>query len=315
MSHIHTKHKSNSLLVAGERVTEEQQVEEMKLIAFERSVSRMTRRNFFTTAGIVAGAAGTLGLVGCSDSPSPVTTTPPTTAPAPTTTAAPAGPSVVDVLNFALNLEYLEASFYLYVTTGSGLSVADMGTNPGAVSGGAKVNFTNSMVSSIATQLATDEMEHVEFLRTTIAAVGGTPVGMPALNLAAMGAVTSDATFLTAARQLETVGISAYAGGAQYLISNTTGLTYAAQILHTEAQHEGFLRQLCISLGVSSPAVDSMDMPPTSSAVFNTSPTTGLNAVRTTSQVLQIVYGAAGMTGVTKGGFFPAGLNGTIVSS
>jgi hypothetical protein len=264
----------------------------------------MNRRNFLAALG----AAGTLAasgvITGCGDSTTAVTT------PAPVTT-----PSVVDVLNFALNLEYLEASFYLYVTTGNGLSTTDMGSNPGTASGGAKVAFTNPVVAAAAAQIATHEQEHVEFLRSTITAIGGTPVSMPSLNLGAMGAVTSDATFLALARQFEGVGISAYAGGAQYLTSNTTAVTYAAQILHTESQHESFLRQLCITLGVTSPAADSMDIPPTSTAVFNTSATTGLYPVRTTSQVLQIVYGAAGQTGVVKGGFFPNGLNGTIIST
>jgi hypothetical protein len=36
---------------------------------------------------------------------------------------------------------------------------------------------------------------------------------------------------------------------------------------------------------------------------------------RNTSQILQIVYGAAGQTGVSKGGFFPNGLNGNITTS
>ena len=125
----------------------------------------------------------------------------------------------------------------------------------------------------------------------------------------------SDATFLAAARQLEAVGVSAYIGGAQYLTSSVTALNYAAQILDTEAQHSGFVRELCIVNGVTSPAVDSQDMPPTSSQIFNTSPTTGQNPVRTTSQVLQIVYGAVGSLGVTKGGFFPNGLNGAITVS
>ncbi len=135
---------------------------------------------------------------------------------------------------------------------------------------------------------------------------------MPALNLAAMGAINSDSTFLTAARQLETVGVSAYAGAAQYLVSNPTAVLYGAQILDTESQHESFLRQLCITLSVASPAVDSLDLPPTSTAVFNTSPTNGLYTTRTTSQVLGIVYGAAGQTGISKGGFFPNGLNGNL---
>jgi hypothetical protein len=315
MSQIFTTLKELSLTGTEEHGTDG----EMKRIVDGRAVSVMSRRNFFSSLGAAGSLAAGGALIGCSDSPSPVTTTAPTTTPSPTATPSPtttpAPPSVVDVLNFALNLEYLEASFYLYVTSGSGLSTADMGSNPGTVTGGAKVNFSNSVVASAAAQIATHEREHVEFLRSTITAIGGTPVSMPNLNLAAMGAVTSDATFLALARQFEGVGVSAYAGGAQYLTSSTAGLTYAAQILHTESQHESFLRQLCISLGVTSPAADAQDIPPTATAVFNTNTTTGLFPVRTTSQVLQIVYGAAGKTGVKSGGFFPSGLNGNIVSS
>ncbi len=266
-----------------------------------RSASTLNRRGFLASIGAVSALAGTAALTGCSDGGelTPTSNT----------------PSVFDVLNFALNLEYLEASFYSYITTGNGLSSDIMGTSPGAVSGGAKVTFSNPVVASVATQLAADEIAHVAFLRSTITAAGGTPVDMPALNLAAMGSVTSDATFLTAARQLETVGVSAYAGGAQYLTTNLSALLYAAQILDTESQHESFLRQLCIALGVTSPAVDSGDYPPTSTVIFNTNPSNGLYTVRTTSQVLGIVYGQAGVTGVSKGGFFPNGLNGTIVQS
>ena len=121
--------------------------------------------------------------------------------------------------------------------------------------------------------------------------------------------------FLALARTLEGVGSSAYAGGAQYLTSTPAGLTYAAQILHVEAQHEGALRQACIQLGVNSPAADSLDIPPSSSAIFNTNPTTGLNPIRTVSQVLQIVYGKAGQTGQLGGGFFPNGLSGNLTVS
>lgn len=295
-----------------------------------RVFPRVSRRNFIASFGM--GTAGTLGFAGCSSSSTPTPTTPPTTTPAPTSppvtttppsptptptptpppTTAPPAPSVVDVLNFALNLEYLEASFYSYVATGNGLLSADLGVGAGSITGFGKVTFTNPTVAVVAQALATDELDHVRFLRATISKIGGTPVAAPSLNLAAMGSVTSDASFLMLARQLETVGVSAYAGGAQFLTSNTAALTYAAQILDTEAQHEGNLRQLCIALGVSSPAVDGSDTPPSGTAVFNTSPTTGLNPVRTTSQVLQIVYAAAGKTGVASGGFFPNGLNGTI---
>ena len=275
---------------------------EMSHLADQRASVLRGRRSFLSTLGIAGAAVGVGVMAGCSND-GPVAISPGV------------APSVFDVLNFALNLEYLEASFYLYVTTGSGLPAADMGASPGAVSGGAKVTFVNPVVASVANQLATHEREHVEFLRATISAIGGTPVSMPALNLAAGGAVTNDVTFLAAARQLEAVGVSAYAGGAQYLVSNATALTYAAQILHTESQHEGFLRELCIVNGVTSPAADSQDQPPTLSKIFNTGATTGLNPVRTTSQVLQIVYGSPGTLGVSKGGFFPNGLNGAITIS
>jgi hypothetical protein len=271
-----------------------------ELVAQRRS-SRLGRRRFLSTLGTAGLAAGAAALTGCSDD-GPIAL--------PTIT-----PSVLDILNFALNLEYLEASFYLYVSTGSGLSSTDMGSGAGTVTGGAKVNFVNGTIASAAAQLATDEREHVEFLRSTITAVGGTPIPMPNINLAAMGAVTSDATFLSLARQLEGVGSSAYIGGAAYLTSSTQALEYAAQILHLEAQHEAFLRGQCILSNVSSPAVDAQDRPPTSSQIFNTSPTTGLQPVRTTSQVLQIVYGVPGIIGASSGGFFPNGLNGSIRTS
>ena len=280
------------------RSSENALADEMDRLVANRTASRLNRRTLLSTLGAAAAVTAVSGCAGSG-----------------TIALPPAATSVVDVLNFALNLEYLEANFYGFVTTGTGIPTADMGTNPGAISGGAKVTFVNPIVASAAAQLYTDEREHVEFLRTTIAAIGGTPVSQPALNLAAGGAVTNDATFLAAARQLETVGVSAYIGGAQFLTSSTAALTYAAQILDTEAQHEGFLRELCIVMGVTSPAVDSQDQPPTSAKIFNTGATTGLNPVRTVSQVLQIVYGAVGSTGVSSGGFFPAGLNGNLRTS
>lgn len=270
-------------------------------LAEQRKAVHLSRRNILSGIGAAAAVTGVAALTGCSDA-------------GPLQLAA-VNPSVIDVLNFALNLEYLEASFYLFLTTGSGLSSSDMGTSPGTVTGGAQLAFVNPIIGRAAVELATDEREHVEFLRTTIAAVGGTPVSMPNINLAANGTVNSDATFLAAARQLENVGVSAYIGGAQFLTSSIQALNYAAQILDTESQHAGFIRELCVVLGVASPAVDSLDHPPTSTQIFDTDLTTGLAPVRTTSQVLQIVYGAAGQTGVSKGGFFPNGLNGNIVTS
>lgn len=304
-----SKYRNVSLLQPDEKVTDEQLATEMKLLVSQRAINRLSRRNFLASAGMAVGATGAIALAGCSGNNATTTTT--------TATTAPAGsPSEADVLNFALNLEYLEASFYLYITTGSGLPTSLQGPSPGTVSGGAQFTFTDPNVTALAQQLASEEQAHVTFIQSLIGAAGGTVASLPSLNLAAMGAITSDATFLALARQLETVGISAYEGGVQYFVSDTTGLTYAATIHDTEAQHEGNLRQFCIAKNITSAAVDSMDIAVsgTSGPVFNTS-ATGLNAVRTPSQVLQIVYAAPGQTGVTKGGFFPNGMTGSITST
>ena len=304
-------HESNIAL--AER-SEELLVQTAEQFRAERANSRVDRRRLITNLSLAAGAAGVLGVTGCSNDG------------AAAVTPATSTPTVLDILNFALNLEYFEASFYSYIVTGSGLSAADMGTAPGTATGGAQVTFQYSAIENIAANLMMEEVEHVELLRATIqSAFNATPVSMPNLNLAAAGAVTDDATFVALARAIEGVGVSAYIGGAAFLASNITALNYAAQILDTEAQHEGALRQACIyfpsGTAVTSPAVDALDMPPTATQIFNTSNTTGLAISRTISQVLGIVYNgpnAATTTpaaGTTKGGFFPAGFNGNIFST
>jgi hypothetical protein len=67
------------------------------------------------------------------------------------------------------------------------------------------------------------------------------------------------------------------------------------------------VRLACIWNGVNSPAVDSMDVPPTQAKPFAVD-SNGLSLHRTTSQVLKIVYGG----GSSSGGFYPEGMNGAI---
>ncbi len=214
-----------------------------------------------------------------------------------------------DILNFALNLEYLEAEFYAMATYGAnlvklGVIKADEETGP--TTGGAKVpKFSSSPVAYVATGLRENEIDHVLLLRK---ALGSAAAKKPAINLNALGyGFSSVSSFLKLARQFEDVGVSAYLGAAP-LISSSAYLAAAGAILSTEAQHSGAIRLACIWNGISSPAVDKHDVPPTDSHPFAVD-SNGLSIPRTPAEVLNIVYAG----GRCSGGFYPDGMNGVIV--
>ncbi|MES2458955.1 MAG: ferritin-like domain-containing protein [Armatimonadota bacterium] len=217
-------------------------------------------------------------------------------------------PTDIDVLNFALNLEYLEAEFYSYAVNGTGIDASLTGGagTAGATTGGAKVAFADANVAAIAAEIAQDELTHVRFLRS---ALGGQAVAKPAINLAALGiGFANETEFLTVSRALEDVGVSAYAGGARF-IQNRDLFEAAGRILGTEAFHAGNIRHLLLRRGITSvPAVDAKDILPTTNKQFATDPTTGLAVARTPAEVLAIVRGA----NAAGGAFFPAGLNGNV---
>lgn len=213
-----------------------------------------------------------------------------------------------DILNFALNLEYLEAEFYSMATYGATLvelGILTTAETTGPTTGGNMVpNFGSSPWAFLATALREDEISHVKYLRS---ALGSAAVKKPTINLAALGyGFSSVGSWLELARQFEDVGVSAYLGAAP-LITSKTYLAAAAAIMGTEAQHSGSIRAACINTGTKSSAVDSLDVPPTPNTVYDTDKN-ALSIPRTTSQVLNIVY-AGGSCG---GGFFPAGMNGKI---
>ena len=270
-------------------------------------------------------------------------------------------PTDPDILNFALNLEYLEAQFYYYASYGTGIPATNLtGTGTqGAVTatGAGVVPFTDPAVRAYAREIADDELAHVQFLRTALSTAA---VAQPAIDISAtptsafsaaaraaglIGAgatfnpYSTDENFLLGAFIFEDVGVTAYKGAAR-LITNKTFLEAAAGILAVEAYHSAIVRTTLYGKGIAAPAAmlieateaisgarDSLDgtsdidqgvrnvTDPSGLPTSNIVPLdgNGLAFSRTTGQVLNIVY--LNRAAVTMGGFFPAGVNGTIRTS
>jgi hypothetical protein len=247
------------------------------------------------------------------------------------------------ILQFALNLEYLEAEYYSFATTGAsitnqGVSIGGAGTQ-GAVTIKANPKVPFVALGQYAAEIAADELAHVKFLQSVLTAAGQQFVARPALDLlnsfnslavaAGLGATfdpfANESNFLAGAFIFEDVGVTAYHGAAP-LISSGVYLAAAAGILGTEAYHAATIRTLIFQAGATAQA--------TAQAISNVRNTLGgagldqgvtlngsahivpvdSNALvfsRTTRQVLNIAYASVN---ASSGGFFPAGFNGSIHS-
>ena len=246
----------------GDTATMDQQIDPAALEALleRRSKQRDGRRGFFRMAGGLAAGAVALNMTGLEGASAALAQT--------------STPSDADVLNFALNLEYLEANYYSFAVNGVGIPAADMtGTGTqGVATGGPAVPFASPLVARLAAEIANDERLHVEFLRSQLTT---SAAAQPAIDLsvgpnsafskAAQGAgviaagatfnpYASDETFLLGAALLTDVGLSAYIGSST-LISNPTYLQAAAQILAVEAYHASILRTSLYALGTEGPNV------------------------------------------------------------
>ena len=237
--------------------------------------------------------------------------------------ADPATPTAVDVVQFALNLEYLEAEFYSVATTGQTLAQRGYAFGgPASTTVYGKVNFANSAVltGQVAADIALDELNHVILLRSALTDLGVTPVDKPALNLdalATLGAsLQNEMTFLALSRIFEDIGVTAYAGGSTYLSGAV--LQIAARILAVEGEHVANVRlqiaRLGITTAINGGGLDGADVlpPPSGTNFFSTSTANGLAAVRTPGEVLYLAYGVPFGGSLTGGGFFPNGMNGNL---
>lgn len=138
--------------------------------------------------------------------------------------------SIIDVLNFALTLEYLEAEFYVTGLGYSGLIPTDMGDR-----------------AAIQT-ISTHETAHVAFLQSTITSLGGTPVSKPTFDFTAGGTFpdvfSSYGTFLAVSQTFEDTGVRAYKGQAANLMESNAVLTAALRIHSVEARHAAHVREM-----------------------------------------------------------------------
>jgi hypothetical protein len=158
-------------------------------------VHGMTRAAFILRGAMATGAALGAGAV----------------APFVSNALAATASSDIDILNFALTLEYLETNFYQVKGKSLGLS------------GEAK---------TLATSFGDEEAQHVSALTAAIKAGGGKPVAMPTFVFP----VTDQASFLKLAYTVENLGVGAYNGAGPSLKSKAL-LAAAGSIVQIEARH------------------------------------------------------------------------------
>lgn len=151
--------------------------------------------------------------------------------------AGPTNAVVLEVLNYALTLEYLEAEFYTTALASASLVI------PSAAAKGA------------ITTIRDHENAHVNFLKTAITAVGGAGAvgakptfdfsgGKGSGNGPFKTAFSDYALFLAVAQTFEDTGVRAYKGRAAEIVGGGTYLTAALNIHSVEARHASHIRQM-----------------------------------------------------------------------
>jgi hypothetical protein len=168
-------------------------------------IKGMTRQAFMMRSAVAAGSVYGLATVG----------------PFVGRALAQEGGGDVDILNFALTLEYLEAGFYTQAVK-----------NTPGLSGEAR---------KLAETLRDNEQEHVNALTATIKDLGGKPVAAPGVDFGKSFA--SQKSFLKTAQTFEDLGVSAYNGAAPQIESKEV-LGAAGGIVQVEARHAAAIRFL-----------------------------------------------------------------------
>ncbi len=166
-------------------------------------VHGMTRESFLLRSTLAGAAAyGTLSATGLI-----------------TKALADSGGGDVEILNFALTLEYLENEFYVQAAK--------------------QVKGLSSYESKLTKELRDNEGEHVDALAATVKKLGGKPAAKPKFDFG--GAFGGRAVYLKTANTLEDTGVSAYNGAAPMIESGEV-LGAAGGIVQIEARHAAMIR-------------------------------------------------------------------------
>jgi hypothetical protein len=167
----------------------------------------------------------------------------------------PTGYKEFDVINFLLNIKYLKATLYSYITTGADLSTTVTSGTGAVFNPLAKITFSGSNAAQITdmfNEMYYDELNQVIALR---ALQGSTTANRNSIDLlGTMNTANKAATTITQnqaigiARMLEDLSVQALAGASVYLSGSNRALI--SQIMAVDGAHAGALRLVCIQNGI-----------------------------------------------------------------
>ncbi len=132
--------------------------------------------------------------------------------------ANPRGAGDIEILDFALTLEWLEAFYYQRALKAVNMS---------------------SETKSLAQEIESNEFEHAKFLSGAIKSLGGKPTPAPTVSFPFAG----ESKFLQLAQTFEDTGVMAY-NGAGPLIEAKDVLANAGRIAQVEGRHAAGIRML-----------------------------------------------------------------------
>lgn len=190
---------------------------------------------------------------------------------------------VLDVLQFALLLEYLEGEFYTRGVAGAGLIPAS--------------------TTTVFTTIRDHENIHVTALRSLLMAKGATPAAKPNFDFTAKGNLPGFnftgagqyQTFLAVAQAFEDTGVRAYKGQAPRLMNDKAALTAALTIHSVEARHAAQVRRIRGQKGWIT-GNSRGDLPAFTQGVYNGED----NVTQATVNLTALGTGNGGVNGVTE---------------